>query len=103
MGTVYDDYGLLLQDFIDARISADEFQSRYLGMFKNDDRSLSEPLFGLLDKLFGDVDAFCADPTVRTELQAIHPGFYLDEGQLRQRVVQAAEQLRALKEAKSAG
>jgi hypothetical protein len=99
MGTVgseYDDYMNLLQRFIQSALPADEFQLQYLNMFKQESRHVSDPLFDLLDRLFGDVDAFCRDPFARRERCAAHPGFYLDESGLRLRVVQAAEALRAL-------
>jgi hypothetical protein len=34
-------------------------------MFKNDTASRPEAEFLVLDRLFGDVDAFCSDPTIR--------------------------------------
>lgn len=96
VGSEYEKYGKLLQRFIQGDLSADEFQLRYLDMFKQEGGRLSEPLFELLDRLFGDVDAFCGDPNVLEELEAAHPGFYLDESELRRRVVDAAEALRVL-------
>lgn len=96
VGSEYNDYISLLQRFIQGDLPADAWQRQYLNMFKQETRCLSEPLFELLDRLFGDVDSFCGDPTARKELEATYPGFYLDESELRLRVVQAAEALRAL-------
>lgn len=97
MGSEYEDYGSLLNRFIQHRMSADEFQIAYLKLFKNERRQLDEALFDVLDTLFGDVDAFSSEPTIRAELEAQKPGFYLDEAKLRQRVVYAFERLEALK------
>lgn len=96
VGSEYNDYISLLQRFIQGDLPADEFQLQYLNMFKQETRRLSGPLFELLDRLFGDVDAFCGDLAARKELEATHSGFYLDESELQLRVVQAAEALRAL-------
>jgi hypothetical protein len=98
MSSVYQDYGLLLKQFLQGEMSAEEFQIAYLHQFKNESRQFDEALFEVLDTLFGDVDAFCADPDKRAELDAQIPGFYLDESELRQRVAHASEQLAALQQ-----
>ena len=87
------DYGLLLEQFLDGAMSAEEFQSTYLDRFKNERRRLEDALFDLLDGLFGDVDSFSTDP----KLLAENPGFYLDERQLREKTRAAAVCLAALK------
>ena len=53
--------------------------------------SLDETLLELLDGLFGDVDAFCAEPEALARLQAEAPGFYLDEQSLRNRVSEVSQ------------
>lgn len=89
MSDAYVGYGLLLERFLNREISVEEFQARYLERFKNEPRQLPEPLFELLDGLFGDVDAFSSD----SELIAENPGFYLDEAGLRERVRAVATRL----------
>lgn len=96
VGNEYNDYIGIVQRFIQGDLPVDEFQLQYLNMFKDETRRLSDPLFELLDRLFGDVDAYCGDPATRKELNATHPGFYLDESELRLRAMHAVEGLRAL-------
>lgn len=92
----YDDYGGLIRRFIDGEVSAEDFQKRYLDLFKRESRVLNEQLFQLLDRLFADIDAYCGDPKLREELRKVHPTFHLDEEELRQRAVKAFEELRIL-------
>lgn len=86
------DYERLLEQFLSGAMPVEEFQATYLDRFKNEGR-LDEPLFELLDELFGDVDSFTADP----QLLAGNSSFYLDEAGLRKRVRQAAARLSDLK------
>lgn len=91
MSDVYVEYGLLLDLFLNRKISVEEFQATYLDRFKNEQRQLDEPLFELLDGLFGDVDAFSTD----LELIAENPEYYLDEAGLREKVRAVATSLSA--------
>jgi hypothetical protein len=93
-----ENYELLLKRFTQNEMSAEAFQTAYINIFKNETRQFDESVFGLLDALFGDVDAFCADPKLRAELDAQTPGFYLDEAQLRQRATVAYERLLSLQQ-----
>lgn len=83
------EYGALLNQFLNREISVEEFQERYLELFKNERRQLAEPLFELLDGLFGDIDAFSSDP----QLIAEDPEYYLDEISLREKVCAVATRL----------
>ncbi len=85
-------YEILLKQFLDDAISIEEFQAAYCERFKNEGR-LDEPLFKLLDELFGDVDSFTTDQ----KLLAENPGFYLDEARLREKVQSTVSRLSALK------
>ena len=87
------DYGLLLHSFLAGAWSAEEFQRAYLERFKNDSRALDDAVFEILDELFGDVEAFCADPELLAALMGAQPGFYLDEKALRAKVTQASQRL----------
>jgi Bacterial self-protective colicin-like immunity len=69
-------YMTLLRQFLCGSISASEFERRYLDAFKNDTAEYTETVYQVLDELFGDVDAYCADPALRG------PGDF-DELQLR--------------------
>jgi len=96
MSNMYTDYGLLLHGFLSGASSAEDFQRAYIDCFKNESRALDDSLFEILDELFGDVDAFCADPDLLAELVVAKPGFYLDEKALREKVAQASQRLAKL-------
>ena len=75
-------YGRLMESMLSGRLSATDFERRYLDLFKADGADRSPRVFGILDALFAEVDAFCPDPDVREPDD-------LDEEQLRQRVAAA--------------
>lgn len=80
-------YVTLLNAFIEGRISASEFEELYLFMFKNDPGEFDPKTYDALNTLFGQVDAFCADPALREQTSdGIGPG------ELR-RAAQAAREL----------
>jgi hypothetical protein len=87
-------YLSLLKRFLDNQLSTEAFQSEYLDMFKHDDRSIDSVVFNILDTLFGDIDSFVSDPSLRIELESQTPGFYLDEPALRRRVSDAYAELK---------
>ncbi|MGA9380692.1 MAG: colicin immunity domain-containing protein [Phormidium sp.] len=82
-------YTKLLKDFVSNKISSDEFEFRFLELFKSESFFDSEREFQILDKLFGDVDAYCCDPDL------FDPEFDIDEAELRS---SAQEALNALEE-----
>ena len=55
-------YTVLIREFLDGAIDAQEFESRFLEKFKNETTVLPAEIFEVLDGLFGAVDAFCPDP-----------------------------------------
>jgi hypothetical protein len=83
------DYRLLLERYLSGELTAEKFQSTYLDRFKTERQRLDEPLFELLDSLFGDVDSYTKDP----ELLVENPSFYLDEERLREKVRHAVKLL----------
>jgi hypothetical protein len=82
-------YRQLIERLLSGAISESAFEAQYLETFKNEPAGLPEPLFLVLDGLFADVDAFCADPALRGEGD-------LDEDQLRERARQALDALAKL-------
>lgn len=96
MSNIYTDYGRLLHGFLAGASSAEDFQRVYIDRFKNERRELDDALFEILDELFGNVDAFCADPDLLAALVVAKPGFYLDEQALRDKVAQASQRLASL-------
>ncbi|MCB9009426.1 MAG: hypothetical protein H6656_19045 [Ardenticatenaceae bacterium] len=69
-------YTTLLLTFVNGQISASEFERQYLDLYLQDETIWSDDLFAMLEKLFGDVDAFVADLSLRDAGD-------LDEKQLR--------------------
>ena len=64
-------YGVLIALLQNGRMSAAQFEVLYLTVFKSDQVEHSEAAFGLLDRLFSDVDQFCADPDLRASTGGI--------------------------------
>jgi len=79
----------LMGEFASRRLSGADFETQYLSLFKQDDTRRAPLVFDVLDRIFGDVDAFSADPALRGE-----DG--LDEAALRSRVAAALRELEAL-------
>jgi hypothetical protein len=92
----FDDYQELMEQFLDGRLAPVAFQMAYLAKFKHEARILPDEVFGVLDRLFAEVDAFCADEALLAKLNREEPGYYLDEPALRQRVSEARESLAEL-------
>lgn len=78
-------YLALMSDFIDGRLSADDFSLAYIQQFKRQSEPLSESAFRVLDVLFGDCDTYSPARLRGPE--------NLDEQQLRAAVIKAREQL----------
>lgn len=76
----------LLMSFLHNGMSALDFERTYLEVYLNDTTEWSEAEFAILDELFGDVDAFCADANLRDPDD-------LDEEQLRLKCKTALEKL----------
>ena len=72
----------LMEAFLSERVGPIEFESAYLDLFKSDQRMWPEPVYEVLNNVFLDVDAFCADPAIRGPDD-------LDEEQLRSSVAAA--------------
>lgn len=72
-------YAVLLRQLIDGRVSGEEFEVVFLSLYKQDATAWPPELFDVLDGFFADVDDFCADPVLRSEVEGI------DESELRDR------------------
>ena len=70
-----DKYISLLNQFVSGAITAPEFEMSYLEMFSNDETDIPAFAWRVLNELFLDTDAYCADPDLRDEDE-------LDEKQL---------------------
>src|SRR5579859_7723381 len=59
-------YRFLIQSFLDKRLTALEFERQFLRLFKDEPDPLASEAYEILNKLFSDVDAFCANPSLRS-------------------------------------
>jgi hypothetical protein len=84
-----DQYITLISSFVTDKITATDFEREYLKLFKADETEWPEAEFAILDELFGEVDAFCADPQLRDEND-------LDEYELKERCKVALERLQSV-------
>lgn len=67
-------YTVLLDIFSEGRMTAAEFETLYLFMFKNDPGGLDPAVYEALNGLFGHVDAFCSNLSLRQQtLDGIGP------------------------------
>jgi hypothetical protein len=98
MDKIYNEYEALIAGFVDGKTSAEEFQRAYLDRFKTEVRDLDEPLYQLLEGLFGDVDVFSAN----ADLLNHWPHLYLDGAVLKERAKRALERLKVLQHARPA-
>ncbi|HUF52362.1 MAG TPA: colicin immunity domain-containing protein [Dehalococcoidia bacterium] len=71
-------------------MSASEFESEFLRIFKENKQSRPEREYQILDRLFAEVDAYVGD------LPIDDPSSEIDEDQLRQEARAALEALEAL-------
>ena len=60
-------YILLIRQFLAGRITASQFEFSYLEVFKNEEETLPEEVYNILNVLFLDVDAYCEDAGLRDE------------------------------------
>lgn len=60
-------YRQLINHFLQGEMSAAQFEATFLSRFKSEPEGMSESLFLALDRLFSDVDMFCADDEIRED------------------------------------
>ncbi len=61
------EYFRLMESFNSGEITSDQFERKYLALFKADPRIFPQEIFDVLNGLFSDVDAFVADPEIRDQ------------------------------------
>lgn len=81
-------YAVLLQLLARNRITADEFETLFLSLYKNDSTKWPEEIYKVLDQLFYAVDDYNRDPLLRDN--------DVDENELRSRATLAFSELRKL-------
>lgn len=75
-----------MRAFAERRLEAEEFESVYLALFKNDPTMWPQEVFDVLNRLFTDVDAYSPDPALRGRND-------IDEAELRKQTELAINQL----------
>lgn len=80
----------LIEQFVAAHISAAQFETAFLRMFKNETARLPDDAFQRLEELFADVDEYVED----TELRSAAGG--LGDEELHRRAENTLERLRLL-------
>ncbi|CAN7706985.1 colicin immunity domain-containing protein [Duganella sp. Dugasp56] len=84
-------YGDLIERFLGHKLSIEEFSTTFMERFQSETEQLDEPLFLLLDELFGDVDS----TTDNLELLAENPEFYMDKEGLEVKARDILQRMRA--------
>jgi Bacterial self-protective colicin-like immunity len=84
-------YQELIAAFVSNRLPVQDFERRYLEMFKSETRTFPREEYEILNKLFTDIDMFCADPNIRISGE-------LDENELVDSARRALSSLRAVED-----
>jgi Bacterial self-protective colicin-like immunity len=91
-------YKILIYQFINDQISALDFESSYLKLFKSDTEMIGGDAFDILEDLFTSTDDYVADPELRSRLLAENRDFHkygkpLDDEELRAEAREAYRKL----------
>jgi len=81
-------YAILGRALLEQRLTAAEFETMFLTLYKRDPTPWPPATFHVLDRLFADVDSYHPDAAIRAQTNGI------DETELRTRAAAAFEQLR---------
>ena len=85
----FEEYEVLLNQFLEKKISTEIFQIEFINLFKSESRHLDDHLYNILEEIFGDCDALSDDP----ELLLENPSFYINEVVFRERMFSAKRNL----------
>ena len=61
------EYIALIENFVDNKINAVEFEELFLELHSYDDSNYGEDIHRIISILFSEIDRFCSDPTLRSE------------------------------------
>ena len=93
MNAVAREYLEIMQGFLDQSLSPAAFQNLYLAKFKSETRTMNEQTFQILDKVFGDLDAFTTDDLLRERVNKETRRWSPELAQLRSSVESAVRAL----------
>ena len=85
----FEEYEVLLNQFLEKKISTEIFQIEFINLFKSESRHLDDHLYNILEEIVGDCDALSDDP----ELLLENPSFYINEVVFRERMFSAKRKL----------
>jgi len=85
----------LIEEFLDEKITADEFQDQYIKTFKQSNEKLSNGLFSILNDVFESADCYCHEC-----LPGQETSFEISEQELRKEVTVGLTKLRELESQK---
>ncbi len=86
-------FDVLIQEFLEKKITTEAFEKRYLKKYLEDEDPISDDQFFILDELFVFANGYTED----VELLNGDSNFYFNEAQLREAAQKALQELRALK------
>lgn len=89
MSAVSGEYKTLIESYLTGSMAVSELVITYLNKFKDETRKITDEEFKVLDEIFADLDSFTTDTSLLQE----DSGFYLDEGQLKAKIVATLERL----------
>lgn len=81
-----------ISDFVNDKISVQEFERKYLQMVKNETFLFDEKISKIIETLFSDVDAYCGDPDI-ANYDTNDPFSDIDEMELKKRATDALKKL----------
>jgi len=83
---IIEKYSELIERFLDGEATAEEFSTNYMDTFIEEEADFSEGTYQILQQLFRESDAFCADPELRGERD-------IDSSDLREVAIDTARKL----------
>ena len=86
-------YDLLIEDFLNRKISVAQFERFYIDKFLEGDEPMIEDLFLELDWLFAEVDAYTDMPISEFP----NPENYINEDQLRESAAKTLKEIRSMR------
>src|SRR5947209_19665749 len=60
-------YARLAQSFVNEELSAEQFEDRYLDLFRSDDKNLPDSVADPIHEIFYDIDEYVSDPALRVK------------------------------------
>ena len=85
-------YLTIIDDYVKGKISVEEFEKKYLKVFKTEEHAFDKNIFFMLADLFSSVDTYCGDVTIANH-DKNYPFHDIDEKDLLKEVKTIQEKL----------